>query len=136
SDILSLGIHGRYFVACRQLHYFLATTLESGEATDNQHAGSLLDKRPEGGIEIETANRRYNDLTPQRTRCCKHVPLKVLGNRSVWNRKISDSGCFGDEVEQETESLSGQFGGKEGHPRDIAAWPTEAGDKAVFKRIL
>src|SRR5262245_20199362 len=104
---LSIRVYGRYLVACRQLHYFFAIPQEIAEPADHERAGSLLDKGRKGSFEIETAYLRYKDLSPQRTTRCEHRTLQFLGNRSVWNRKISNRGCLGDQLDQETEPLAG-----------------------------
>src|SRR5262245_18411069 len=83
--VLSIGVHGRYLVACRQLHYFVSIVPESSEAADDERAGSALDKGRYVGLEIQIANLRYSDLSPHRTPRCEHVPLHVLGRRRAWN---------------------------------------------------
>ena len=44
---------------------------------------------------------------------------------------ICDRSCLRNQFEQKIEPFARKLGAKESHPRDTAAWPTEAGDKAV-----
>src|SRR5262249_8775850 len=82
------------------------------------------------------ANLQDNDVTPARTRRLKYVTLLLLERwiPCVFS-KVGDRRGLGNQLKQQIEPLGRKLLGKNGHSRDIAARPVQAGNKAVLDGV-
>jgi hypothetical protein len=116
----------------------LSTLIEVDRATaDKQRAGARLDNRREGGIEFTfICGFHDQDFATDGATCRRHLSQLDLDFRFVRVHQHRNDGGLGNQFVHEPQLLRHQVNREEGHARDVAPGPVEAGDEASSDRIV
>jgi len=123
-------------VASRQRNELIASADEKRIISNQKRGCSTFDQRCKSRIEIAVGAGPEN-LEPNSERLRRLLQVFCFGF-GTWIARVDENPDHGgrrQQLPQHLQSLCPQHGKHQGHARDVAAWPVEAGDEAGFDRV-
>jgi hypothetical protein len=110
---------------------------EEGVVTDKESPGLVAQERYEGRIDLAAgAGADDLDLKPNGAGSRYHILQGGPGSEIGGIKEHGNSSGCGYQVAQEFQPLCCQFTSEEIDSGQVAAWPSEAGNKAKLDRVL
>src|SRR5262249_20924159 len=133
---LTISVHGRNRIACRECRDLLYPAVEEKIITDEQRSGWCLHQAREGGVDFAVSARfQYLNPHPHDRSRRPHVSRCQLRYRIVWILKKADRRSAGHQLVQQCESLGPEFADERVDARQVAARPIETGNKAELDGV-